>query len=150
MRSGSRSSLDYLLAEAARCLSGIVADALAADEVSVDEWRVLAALRDGHGHSMGEVADIALLNGPTLSKLTDRLVSRALVYRRQARDDRRRIALYLSEPGRELVDRLQPSVDAALAVVHDGLGAQRSQRLLTGLAALVDVMSAPVAADASR
>ncbi len=141
-RSGIRTSLGYLLTEADRRLARVVAEPLAAAELTVEEWRVLGALRDGHGHSMGELAEISLLNGPTLSKLTDRLASRALVYRRQARDDRRRVAVYLAEPGRELVDRLQPAVDAALSAALDGLGATRAKRLAAGLEALVDALAA--------
>ena len=94
--------------------------ALAAEGVTVEQWRILRALSDGHGHSMGDLAEAVLMPHPTLTKAVDRLVDDALVYRRQDAADRRRVAVYLSDRGRDLLARLDrraaehhPAVEAA-------------------------------------
>ena len=42
---------------------------------------------------MGELAEAVLLNHPTLTKMVDRMVSDALVYRVQDADDRRKVLM---------------------------------------------------------
>ncbi len=77
-----------------------LAAALEAESCSVEEWRVLSLLADGRGHTMSDVADYALMPAPSLTKLVDRMVSAALVYRRKDPGDGRRVLVYLSARGR--------------------------------------------------
>ncbi|MBC2906912.1 MarR family winged helix-turn-helix transcriptional regulator [Streptomyces cupreus] len=77
-----------------------LAAALEAESCSVEEWRVLALLADGRGHTMSDVADYALMPAPSLTKLVDRMVSATLVYRRKDPGDGRRVLVYLSARGR--------------------------------------------------
>ncbi len=63
-------------------------------------------LSDGNGHSMGELADAVLLNHPTLTKMIDRMVSDALVYRVQDPKDRRKVLMFVSDRGKALCRRL--------------------------------------------
>jgi DNA-binding MarR family transcriptional regulator len=81
---------------------------------SLEEWRVLSLLSDGAGHSMGEVAEFALLTAPSATKLIDRMVSSNLVYRRVDAHDRRRVLVFLSTQGRAAFRKLRPVVDASL------------------------------------
>lgn len=55
---------------------------------------------------MGELADAVLLNHPTLTKMIDRMVSDALVYRVQDPDDRRKVLMFSSDRGKILCKRL--------------------------------------------
>ena len=111
-----QSYLVYLLSEAERRVNRQLAEQFRDEGVPVEYWRILQALADGHGHSMGELADAVLMNHPTLTKTLDRMVSEALVYRRQSTDDRRRIAVYAATSGRALLRRLD-----AQAVEHQNL-----------------------------
>jgi MarR family transcriptional regulator, organic hydroperoxide resistance regulator len=111
-----QSYLVYLLSEAERRVNRQLAEQFRDEGVPVEYWRILQALADGHGHSMGELADAVLMNHPTLTKTLDRMVSEALVYRRQSTDDRRRIAIYAATSGRALLRRLD-----AQAVEHQNL-----------------------------
>lgn len=72
---------------------------LEAEGSTPEEWRVLTLLADGRGHPMAEIAEYALLPAPTLTKVIDRMVSAALVYRRADEIDRRRVLAFLSERG---------------------------------------------------
>ena len=131
-----RTSLPYLLSEVERQLNRQLAEGLAAEGVSVEQWRILRALSDGHGHSMTDLAEAVLMPHPTLTKAVDRLVDDAVVYRRQATADRRRVAVYLSDLGRDLVARLDRRVASHQARVSAAFGAERTERLMRELEAL--------------
>src|SRR5580704_14992019 len=62
---------------------------LRAEGSSVEQWRVLRLLSDDVGHPMTDVAEYAMLPGPTVTRLVDRMVSDNLVYRRADDWDRR-------------------------------------------------------------
>ncbi len=112
-----RSHLAYLLAEAEQAVNRGLAESLSAEGVTVEQWRILRALSDGYGHSMGDLAAAVLMPHPTLTKAVDRLVESALVYRRQDEADRR-----------------QGRIEAAY-------GVQRTERLMRELGRLVESLS---------
>jgi DNA-binding MarR family transcriptional regulator len=133
---GLRAHLSYLLSDAERRVNRGLAAGLAAEGVSVEQWRIVRALSDGHGHSMTDLAEAVLMPHPTLTKAVDRLVDEALVYRRQDAVDRRRVAVYLSDLGRDLVARLDRRVGEHHADVEALFGAGRTERLMRELEAL--------------
>ena len=55
---------------------------------------------------MSDLTQAALLNHPTLTKMIDRMVSDALVYRRPDPKDGRKVLIFISERGRALNERL--------------------------------------------
>lgn len=77
---------------------------------TLEQWRVLDLLADGEGHPMTEIAAHAMVPPPTLTKIVDRLIEAALVYRRPDETDRRRILVFLSERGQEEHSALAPRV----------------------------------------
>ncbi|MFF0387119.1 MarR family winged helix-turn-helix transcriptional regulator [Kitasatospora sp. NPDC004615] len=111
---GSPPLLVELVALAHRRLTSGLATALAEEDCTVDQWRVLRALADGEGRSMGELAQALLIPQASLSRLVDALADAGLVYRRQDDQDRRRITAHLSRQGRTRLTRLD-----ALAAAHD-------------------------------
>ncbi|MGC9668742.1 MarR family winged helix-turn-helix transcriptional regulator [Planosporangium sp. 12N6] len=136
-----RAHLAYLLTEAEQQVNRGLAVALAAEGVSVEQARILRALSDGHGHSMTDLAEAVLMPHPTVTKAVDRLVDNALVYRRQDVVDRRRVAVYLSDLGRDLVARLDRRAGAHHAAVEAAFGAERTGRLMRELDDLVRSLS---------
>lgn len=80
---------------------------------TLEQWRVLDLLADGEGHTMTEVAGHVLVPAPTLTKIVDRLVESAMVYRRPDETDRRRVLVFLSTHGREVHAKLAPAVARA-------------------------------------
>nr|BFE63892.1 MarR family transcriptional regulator [Dactylosporangium thailandense] len=137
---GLRSHLGYVLSEAERAVNRGLAAALSEKGVSVEQWRILQALSDGRGHSMGDLAEAALMPHPTLTKAVDRLVDGALVYRRQDPNDRRRVAVYLSEAGTTLLDRLDHTATAHHRAVEAVFGAARAERLMRELTQLIETV----------
>ena len=71
--------LAYLLAQANRQMSAQLTDALAEEGVQIEHWRILEVLSDEHGRSMGELAELVLMNHPALTKTIDRMVSSGFV-----------------------------------------------------------------------
>jgi MarR family transcriptional regulator, organic hydroperoxide resistance regulator len=135
---GLRTHLSYVLSEAERAVNRGLAAGLLAEGVSVEQWRILRALSDGHGHSMGDLAEAALMPHPTLTKAVDRLIDGALVYRRQDEADRRRVVVFLADRGKELVRGLDEQADEHHHRIEAAYGALRTERLMRELGRLVD------------
>jgi MarR family transcriptional regulator, organic hydroperoxide resistance regulator len=133
-----RSHLAYLLSEAEHRVNRDLADALAAEGMSVEQWRILRALSAGHGYSMGELALAVLMPHPTLTKAVDRLIDDALVYRRQDEVDRRRVAVFLAERGQDVVARLDEVAAVHHRSIEDTYGAARTERLMRELSRLIE------------
>jgi DNA-binding MarR family transcriptional regulator len=133
--------LAYLLAEAEQAVNRGLAESLGEEGVTVEQWRILRALSDGYGHSMGDLAAAVLMPHPTLTKAVDRLIEGALVYRRQDDVDRRRVAVYLADRGRDLVRRLDEQAIEHHRRIEAAYGAQRTERLMRELGRLVESLS---------
>jgi DNA-binding MarR family transcriptional regulator len=128
--------LAYLLAQANREINRQLEERLSKEGVPVEQWRILKILSDGNGHSMGELADTVLLNHPTLTKMIDRMVSDALVYRVQDPNDRRKVLMYSSDRGKALTARLNPlamSQEAHIAESYGDKSTNELKRLLERL-----------------
>jgi DNA-binding MarR family transcriptional regulator len=136
-----RSYLAYLLSEAEQVVNRRLAEALAGEGMTVEQWRILRALSDGHGHSMGDLAAAVLMPHPTLTKAVDRLIDDALVYRRQDETDRRRVAVFLAERGQRTIARLDRHAEAQHQAIEDAYGTQRTERLMRELTRLVDSLT---------
>ncbi|KDN81265.1 MarR family winged helix-turn-helix transcriptional regulator [Kitasatospora cheerisanensis] len=103
-----------LVALAHRRLTSGLAAALAEEDCTVDQWRVMRALAEGEGRAMGELSQALLIPQASLSRLVDALADAGLAYRRQDDQDRRRITAHLSRQGRTRLSRLD-----GLAAAHD-------------------------------
>lgn len=124
------SAVPGLLSQVAYQVSRRVETALGPDGPTLDQWRVLTLLADGAGHSMTEIATHAMVPAPTLTKIVDRLVDRALVYRRADDADRRRVLVFLSQHGRQTHARLAPAVARVADALAGELGAQDAALLV--------------------
>ena len=103
----ARNYLAYLLARASLIVSNEFHAALKTWDMSVPEWRVLACLTDVEGLSVGELAAMALMKQPRLTKVLDRMERDGLLKRRSAAKDRRRVTLHLTARGRARVKPVQ-------------------------------------------
>jgi DNA-binding MarR family transcriptional regulator len=135
--------LVHLLSRAEHLASRRLSAAFETDGASLEQWRVLNLLADGHGHTMTELADHALLPAPTATKLTDRLVADNLVYRHPDPADRRRVLVHLTDRGRELHTRLAAVLDRIQGELLEALGAESGIEGL--LDRLADALERPAA-----
>jgi len=131
--------LAYLVAQTHRKLHGDLEKNLQTEGVSVEQWRMLEVLGDRKGLSMGEIADMVLMNHPALTKMTDRMVARGLVHRAPDPQDQRRVLVYMTERGRELVDRVRSLVVEQDAALEEHLGEKGSAALRKLLGSVIDL-----------
>ena len=125
-----------LLSQAEQRLARRIERVLKPASLTLEQWRVLSLLTDGDGHPMSQIAAHALVPPPTLTKLVDKLVDRALVYRRVDDADRRRILVFLSARGRTLHRKL----DVAVRLEEGGIVEQLGSEDADDFMALLDRM----------
>ena len=92
----------YLLARASHVLSGEFHSQLQRRKVAVPVWRVLASLSGSRGETVTGLAEVCLLQQPTMTKLLDRMVRDGLVTRAQDAQDRRVVRVALTPEGEAL------------------------------------------------
>jgi DNA-binding MarR family transcriptional regulator len=120
----ARARFTDLLSHAEQRLAHRIERVLKPASLTLEQWRVLSLLTDGDGHAMSEIAAHALVPPPTLTKLVDKLVDRALVYRRVDDADRRRILVFLSTRGRTLHRKLDVAVRLEEGGIVEQLGSE--------------------------
>jgi len=135
--SSSTPSLQTLLSEASRKATADLERVLRPKGVPVEYWRVLEVLADENGRSMSALADAVSMRLPTLSKLVDRLVADALVQRAADPQDLRRVLVYISDPGLQLVTALRDKVRRQRSALDALLGQEHGAALKRLLAAFI-------------
>lgn len=131
--------LAYLLAAAHRQMRLGMSQSIADEEFNEEHWRILHVLSDGRGRSMGELAELVLLNGPALTKNMDKLVSRGVVLRTADERDSRRVVIFISDLGLDVVARLVARVNAHHVGIEEALGPRRTQQLKKLLGQFIDL-----------
>lgn len=118
--------------------------ALRAVEISVPMWRALAALQDKDGQTIGQIADMTVLDRSSLGRLLEEMAEQDLVERESPPDDRRAVLIRLSPAGRRRFDAAQPIVLAHYRRLLRGISAREFgtlMRLLRRLKANTRMMS---------
>lgn len=103
--------LAYLLARASTCISAEFHKELRRLGVPVSTWRIVSSISE-ETRSVSNLADIVLMQQPTLSKALDRLEAQGLVVRERHDDSRRKVYVKPTEKGRALAERLKPKATA--------------------------------------
>ncbi len=104
--------------------------------VSVPQFRALRFLDRNPGGSPSAVAEWMGLSLPAASRLIDGLVERGLVTREGSIADRRRVALHLTETGRESLRAAREGTQTRLAEVLASLPAERRAVVAEAMEAL--------------
>ena len=128
--------LFYDLAAAHRKLHTSLNAKLRSLGVQVETWRVLETLDSDAHHTMGELAEIVLMNPPTLTKLVDRMVANGLVHRQLAPEDHRRVRLVLTDAGLELVEKIRHQVEVQNEDIVERLGKENAKLVQEALRSL--------------
>jgi MarR family transcriptional regulator, organic hydroperoxide resistance regulator len=101
--------LPYLLNRVGFALvESFTADALKANNLSIDMWRVLAALSNNGGQRQVDLSGMTSIDVSTMSRLVSRLVRMGLVTRSRSETSSREVVVELTPKGRTLVQRLIP------------------------------------------
>lgn len=128
--------LAYLLARASRLVSSEFHATLGERGIAIMHWRVMAALYDAP-MTMSSLADIALLQLPTISKLVQRMEREDLVNRSVDAADRRRVLVALTKRGRRVAAPLVRLARHHERSVLEPFGARDSRMLIDVLKRLI-------------
>src|ERR1700730_421826 len=93
------------------------------------QWRILRALAAIEAIEVTELARVAFLLGPSLSRILRDLESRQLIERRTTKADLRRGVVSISQKGLKLIERVAPTSEAIYAEITRRYGAQRLAEL---------------------
>jgi homoprotocatechuate degradation regulator HpaR len=105
------------------------------------QWRILRALAAVDAIEVTELARVALLLGPSLSRILRDLETRQLIERRAAKVDLRRGVVSISQRGLKLIELVAPTSEAIYAEITRRYGVQRLAELQDMLAALVNSLA---------
>ncbi len=100
------------------------------------QWRILRALAAIESVEVTELARVAFLLGPSLSRILRDLESRRLIERKVAKADQRRAVVSISAKGLKLIEAVAPSSEAIYAAISKRFGARKLAELQEMLGAL--------------
>jgi DNA-binding MarR family transcriptional regulator len=97
--------------------------------VSIEHYRVLDALVRQNGLPMTDLARQVFVDGPTLTKIIDRMMATSDVYRAPDSTDRRKVLIFLSQKGQARYEELYGLLTAGADMIMPPLGRDVSQKL---------------------
>ncbi len=106
MTSRMSEQLAYMIATANKRLEDELHERLRPAGIPIEQLRILEIVHAGDGCSMRELANLALIEPTTLTKIIDRMVSDNLVMRFPDPEDRRRVLIRITQQGKVLFKRL--------------------------------------------
>jgi DNA-binding MarR family transcriptional regulator len=110
--------LSNLICGVNRQIEQILDTGLRSHSLSIEQYRVLKAVNSENGVAMGDLAACVFVDSPTLTKIIDKMVASADVYRGPDPRDRRRVLIFLSDKGAarlEAVRSIEVDVEQQLA-----------------------------------
>jgi homoprotocatechuate degradation regulator HpaR len=147
MRDFSR-SLPMALLRARESVMRHFRPSLRAHGLTEQQWRILRALSSHGAIEVTELARVACLLGPSLSRILRDLEARRLIRRQLVKSDLRRSIVAITNSGMKLIAAVAPSSEAIYAEIARRFGARRLADLQDMLRALEgSLMTMPVASD---
>ena len=122
--------LSYALAAAHRKVNASLSSRLRKHGIQIEAWRILETLDSGRRLTMGQLADIVLMNPPTLTKLVDRMVSDGLVHRQVAQNDHRKTNVLATALGRKRMMQIREEVEEQDSTIQGQLGESNAKQLM--------------------
>jgi homoprotocatechuate degradation regulator HpaR len=117
--------------------------------VTEQQWRILRALAAVDAIEVTELARVAFLLGPSLSRILRDLDERQLIERRTAKADLRRGVVSISQKGLKLIELIAPTSEAIYAAITQRYGAQKLAGLQDMLATLENSLATLEVAEAT-
>ena len=107
--------------------------------LSDQQWRVLRVLGEHGVLETGRVAREALILGPSLTGMLNRMARNGLIERTQDPADQRRMVVGLTAQGRKTVAKLAHLIEAHYALMEQSLGKQKLAQLYALLDEVIDM-----------
>lgn len=114
---------------------------LAEHGLTEQQWRVLRVLDDaGESLSVGQIAERAVLLGPSLSRILATLERRDCLQRRNHSGDARRAEIALTTKGQRLVAKIAPRSELAYGEIESELGTDEIRQLEAALERIAHIL----------
>ncbi|CAN5533325.1 homoprotocatechuate degradation operon regulator HpaR [soil metagenome] len=147
MRDFSR-SLPMSLLRARESVMRHFRPSLRAHGLTEQQWRILRALASHGEIEVSELAEIACLLGPSLSRILRDLEARRLIRRRPVKIDLRRNIVAVTARGLQLIDAVAPTSEAIYAEIGRRFGPGKLAELQKMLHALeASLLTMPMTTD---
>lgn len=111
------------------------------------QWRILRALTSVDEIEVTELARVAFLLGPSLSRILRDLEARQLIERKAAVNDLRRAVVSISPKGLKLIEAVAPTSETIYAAITKRYGARRLAELQEMLGVLEASLAGMTSAD---
>lgn len=138
LSAGESGELIQLISGVSHKLDQMVEARLKPTGIAIEQYRVLKALSLRDGLPMGELAAQVFVDSPTLTKIVDRMVANADVYRGPDPHDRRKVLIFISEKGSTRFSGLRPIVEEPQSGLVNRLDRKDADRLRSLLENLLD------------
>ena len=125
--------LPYLLNRAGTRIATAFAEDARQHGLSLQMWRVLAALNQRDGQMVGELSDTTSIEISTLSRVLDQMQKKRLVLRRRDAEDQRAVSIWRSASGIAATRKLLPTALRYQTVALAGFNAREAALLKTML-----------------
>jgi len=125
--------LPYLLNRAGARIATAFNEEMRGLGTSLQDWRVLAALRERDGRRMGDLSVTTSIEVSTLTRLVDNMEQKGLVARRRDAEDSRAVLVHVTPAGRRLTRRILPIAERYETVALKGFGAAEAESLRAAL-----------------
>jgi len=136
------SYLPYLLNRAGSRIATSFSERVRPLGATLQEWRVLAALREKDGRRMGDLSETTSIEVSTLTRLVDTMEKKGLVDRRRDGEDARAVLLHATPSGRRLTRRILPIAEHYETAALAGFNAAEADKLRAALRRLYANMEA--------
>jgi len=110
-------------------------------DLTEQQWRILRALTTVEMIEVTELARVAFLLGPSLSRILRDLEKRHLIERKAAKVDLRRAMVSISPKGLRLIEAVAPTSEAIYAEITKRFGARKLAELQARLHVLEECLS---------
>jgi homoprotocatechuate degradation regulator HpaR len=105
-------------------------------DITEPQWRVMRVLNDRGATDATCLSDVALLHGPSVTRILRDLEERKFIVRESDPNDRRRMLVVLTPAGRGVVKEISREVLRVMRKYSERFGAQRLEKLVAELRAL--------------
>jgi DNA-binding MarR family transcriptional regulator len=131
--------LPALLAQASHLISSEFHVVARRQGVSVSDWRVLASLAGGKPISIGQLAQVAVIKQPTVTRLLDRMEAKGQVERLPHDSDRRVTLVRITPAGARTVAKLMELAREHEHRVLEPFGLARAEELKATLRRMIEL-----------
>lgn len=135
--------LAALLAQASALISTEFHTVVQASGFSVTEWRILATLTGSNGMSIGGLAQVSLAKQPTVTRLLDRMETKAYVERYAHETDRRITMVRITHHGQKILSDLIRQAKEHERRVLEPFGLNQAEELKETLRKIIELHRPP-------